>query len=293
MKVTVDIVNAFERDGTGGNPAGVVLDADRLGAADKLAIAREVGLSETAFVSDSKIADFKLDFFTPTRQIAHCGHATIAAFCRLRQLGRIARDETSKETVDGVRQIFMRGDEAYMEQRAPKYFAPDTVAPDASVARILHSLGIAEDALVPGQPPLVCWTGNRFLLVPVADVSVLQKLRPDLPAIHRLSDELDLIGYYVFARTAGPFVATTRMFGPRYGIVEEAGTGMAAGPLACWLYDHGGLKKERLVFEQGACMNPPSPSRLVVDLELQSGKIQRLFAGGRAQVRETRTVSWS
>jgi predicted PhzF superfamily epimerase YddE/YHI9 len=97
----------------------------------------------------------------------------------------------------------------------------------------------------------------------------------------------------VFAITPGPVAATTRMFGPRYGIAEEAGTGMAAGPLAGWLYERWGLKRERLVLEQGAFMQPVSPSRLVVDLEVQSGAIQRLFAGGRARIRETRTVSWS
>ena len=46
----------------------------------KILIAQKVGLSETAFFSKSTVTDFKLDFFTPTRQIAHCGHATIAAF---------------------------------------------------------------------------------------------------------------------------------------------------------------------------------------------------------------------
>ncbi|WP_245823732.1 PhzF family phenazine biosynthesis protein [Photobacterium proteolyticum] len=43
------------------------------------------GLSETAFVSQSDVADFKLAFFTPNRRIAHCGHATIATFSCLTQ----------------------------------------------------------------------------------------------------------------------------------------------------------------------------------------------------------------
>lgn len=78
MNVRVEIVNAFVDAGTGGNPAGVVLDADGLSDGQKLAVARQVGLSETAFVSASEVASFKLDFFTPARRIAHCGHATIA-----------------------------------------------------------------------------------------------------------------------------------------------------------------------------------------------------------------------
>jgi len=90
----------------------------------KLKIAAKVGLSETAFVSSSKSADFKLDFFTPKRQIAHCGHATIATFSYLQQLGRIGKETTSKETIDGNRNIFIDGDMAFMEQLAPNQRPP-------------------------------------------------------------------------------------------------------------------------------------------------------------------------
>ena len=83
------IVYAFTEGGGGGNPAGVVVDADGLGPAARLRIAARVGLSETAFVSASATETVRLEFFTPTRQIAHCGHATIATFALLRALGRI------------------------------------------------------------------------------------------------------------------------------------------------------------------------------------------------------------
>ena len=80
---TVNVVNAFIDNGVGGNPAGVVLDADGLDRDTKQQIAAQAGLSETAFVSASDTAVFKLEFFTPTRQIAHCGHATVATFSYL------------------------------------------------------------------------------------------------------------------------------------------------------------------------------------------------------------------
>ena len=68
-QVTVRIVNGFVtpgRAGTpahGGNPAGVVLDADDLSEADMQSVAAAVGHSETAFVSASETADFRFDFF--------------------------------------------------------------------------------------------------------------------------------------------------------------------------------------------------------------------------------------
>ena len=83
-KVDVHVVRAFvEKDGTGGNPAGVVVDMERqLGAEARLKVAGLAGFSETAFVSGPPAGaeGFTLEFFTPTRQIAHCGHATVATF---------------------------------------------------------------------------------------------------------------------------------------------------------------------------------------------------------------------
>jgi PhzF family phenazine biosynthesis protein len=121
MEVVVQIVNAFIDGDSGGNPAGVVVDANMLTSAQKLAVAQQVGLSETAFVSASNAAAIKLEFFTPTRQIAHCGHATFATFSLLRQLGVISDGPSSKETIDGNRDILLKGDMAFMEQRAPRY----------------------------------------------------------------------------------------------------------------------------------------------------------------------------
>ncbi|WP_341317887.1 PhzF family phenazine biosynthesis protein [Paraburkholderia sp. IMGN_8] len=69
MQIDVHVVNAFVDGAAGGNPAGVVTDANTLTSAQKLAVARQVGLSETAFVSGSEQATIKLEFFTTARQI--------------------------------------------------------------------------------------------------------------------------------------------------------------------------------------------------------------------------------
>ena len=111
-------------------------------------------------------------------------------------------------------------------------------------------------------------------------------VHPDLEAIHKISKEFDLIGYYIFSqhtklpeRDAG-----TRMFAPRYGINEKSATGMAAGPLACYLYDKMGINTEVYLIEQGNFMMPPSPSVINIKLNFEEGKITELFAGGEAKV---------
>jgi len=234
MDIDVHVVNAFTDQGVGGNPAGVVVDADGLTTQDKLRVAAQVGLSETAFVSASNSAAFKLDFFTPTRQIAHCGHATIATFSYLRQVKRIEEGATSKETIDGNRDIFIDGNMAFMEQLSPTY-----VDVEDRMEIIFRSLGMTENDLMANRRPLIVNTGNGFLVVPFKNEEAVLQVNPDFEAIHKISEAYDLIGYYLFSertRVSGRD-AGARMFAPRYGILEESATGMAAGPLACFLHD--------------------------------------------------------
>lgn len=277
-KIQVQILNAFVTDNKGGNPAGVVLDADDLSDREKLQIASKIGLSETAFVSKSKVADFKLDFFTPTKQIAHCGHATIAAFSYLKKLGKIKTEETSKETIEGNRRIKIVGDSAFMEQTKPSYTKVQNHEKD-----ILKSLGIERSDLVSKTPILLTNTGNSFVIVPLKTRKSLRELKPDFGLISKVSEGLDLIGYYVFTTEEDTTEsdAQARMFAPRYGIEEESGTGMAAGPLAGYLYDIVKIKKSKFKISQGQFMSVPSLSVIEVELWLDNGEISGLMAGGK------------
>lgn len=284
MKLDVAIVNAFvtqTQDGQseGGNPAGVVLNADELSHAQKLSIAKQVGLSETAFVSQSDVAGFKLDFFTPTRQIAHCGHATIATFNLLASKGLVPQENTSKETIDGIRAVSITNGSAFMAQLAPSYQA----LPEYQ-ARVLSSLNLTSEEV--SDEAILVNTGNSFLLVGVKDKQTLADISPDYDLIQTISEALDLIGYYVFSLDTylDSSTATSRMFGPRYGILEEAATGMAAGPLACYLYDQKKINQSSFIIEQGYAMKVPSPSLLKAELKLEDDEIKSLSVGGRAKV---------
>lgn len=301
--VPVQIVNAFVKNNQGGNPAGVVLDADQYNDAQKLLIAQKVGLSETAFVSKSDTCGIKLDFFTPTKRIAHCGHATIATFSYLASLGRFGDGETSKETVDGPRKIILENGMAYMEQLTPTYTpATEWVDHGVTLEGVLNSLSISEDDLDDRARPVLVNTGNNFIVIAVKDQATLANITPDQDAINAISEKLDLIGYYIFTTDTGDaggaggagdadIDATTRMFAPRYGITEEAATGMAAGPLACVLFDHLNIKKHTFRISQGAFMDPPSPSLITVTLDLENDRITGLMAGGEGKVMKSLEIA--
>lgn len=286
MTITITKVAAFTDADHGGNPAGVVLDADALTAVQKQQIAARAGFSETAFISKSLTAGFKLDFFTPTRQIAHCGHATIGAFSHLAQIGRVGKGKTSKETIDGNREIFIGDKMAFMEQKAAVYTNIDSEIPN-----ILRSLQLTEMDLAFGMRPMLANTGNSFFIIPLKEASALAKIKPDFEAITALSEQYDLVGFYAYASDPmNETDATTRMFAPRYGIEEESATGMAAGPLAAYLFDFTENKKEHYQIRQGVYMTHPSQSLLLATLELEKGKIVRLFVGGKGKAMGETTI---
>ncbi|MBD3402521.1 PhzF family phenazine biosynthesis isomerase [candidate division GN15 bacterium] len=285
--VEVYLVKAFTEEAAGGNPAGVVLDADGLTDEQKQQIASEVGYSETAFVTRPDNADFKLDFFTPTKPIAHCGHATVASFALLRQLGKVEQDRVTTMTADGIREIMFEGERVFMEQSQPVYRALD----HDLKAEALKSLGLQPNQLNPIAPIKIVSTGNRFLIFGVKTEEDLRSIHPDHAMISDISNRLDLIGFYVYTPLKrGATVATARMFAPYYGIEEEAATGMAAGPLSAFLVDLTGVSREEFVIQQGEHMSPPSPSKIIARVKREAGKIESVVIGGSAAVGDKRTV---
>ena len=82
-------VDAFTSYPLGGNPCAILFDTDALDETTMLAIAREMNLSETAFVRRSAIADFGVRYFTPAEEIPLAGHPTIATTFALVDSGRL------------------------------------------------------------------------------------------------------------------------------------------------------------------------------------------------------------
>jgi PhzF family phenazine biosynthesis protein len=287
--VTVELVDAFVDGGAGGNVAGIVFEgAADLSPAQRQEVARQVGVSETAFVLPADEADYKLEFYTPTRSIPHCGHATVGTFARLAATGQLSRDEVVNQTVDGPRRIRIRGSQAFLEQ-VP---AGVTSLDEGATRDILESLGIAKEQILPGAAPFLADNGNRSIQLGIADTGALRTLRPDMKRIEEITNRYGAVCYYVFS--LDPVVlgrdATARMFGPAYGIPEEAATGMASGPLACWLNSNSDGQRAEWAIEQGHFMSPASPSLILAQPERSGGKLTAMWIGGNARARGSRRI---
>src|SRR6478672_1507738 len=95
-------VDAFTNTLFGGNPAGVVSNAEQLTEEEMQQIAREMNVSETAFVLPSTLpeTDMRLRFFTPAADLVDfCGHATVGTLAQLARLGMYGLDKEGANSV--------------------------------------------------------------------------------------------------------------------------------------------------------------------------------------------------
>lgn len=248
-------------NGSGGNRAGVVLDDFVFDSSAKIALAASLGYSETVFLSDSRKADFKLEYFTPKGEVPLCGHATIASFVALRNLGRLQKSEYMIETAAGLLKVWIDADGlVFMEQNRPSFF---DIIQNERLDKCFHPLSL--DGRFPAR---VVSTGLRDIIMPVSSSNALKIMVPDFKAISVLSEEMKCIGIHCFALIASDIdnalTAICRNFAPLYGINEEAATGTSNCALACYLHNLG-IRPPRYVFEQGH--NLSSVSRIIVELK--------------------------
>jgi PhzF family phenazine biosynthesis protein len=229
MRIKAFLVYSFAKTAEGGNPAGVVLDVDGIQDDDMKKIAKILGHSETAFVSKSEMADFKVRFFTPGEEVNLCGHATIATFHTLVEQGRVHPGRYTQETKAGVLQVEVKDDRTIMmSQNAPQFL--DTVSKEEVAA----SLNITLNDMVDSLPTQVVSTGLRDIMVPIKNLETLNAIKPDFNQVAEVSRKYDSMGYHLFAlETVGKAHAHARNFAPLYGIPEESATGTSNGALAC------------------------------------------------------------
>jgi PhzF family phenazine biosynthesis protein len=288
QRIRIYALNAFSKTKRGGNPAGVVLDTDRLAEISMQKTAARVGLSETAFVQKSAAADFKIRFFTRAAEVDLCGHATIAVFSLLFALRRIRAGKYSQETKAGILGVEVQKDgTVFMEQTMP--FFENAI----DRGEVAGSLGIGLDSLAPDMPVQIVSTGLRDIIVPIISLRKLSSIKPDLDKIAGISKKHGAVGYHAFSlETKHKSTAHCRNFAPLYGIPEEAATGTSSGALACYLFKHGKITEEqaqRLVFEQGYGMR--RPSEILVRLEFGNKDITSVHVGGKATTAKKKIFS--
>ncbi|WP_261905406.1 PhzF family phenazine biosynthesis protein [Vibrio fortis] len=285
-KIEVFLVNAFTKDGGGGNPAGVVLNGGRLNDEDKLHIAQIIGYSETAFVSRDVEVDFEVSFFTTTGEVDFCGHATLATFSVLHQKGFIADGQYRQRTKSGVLPVSVNAlGEVTMDQALPTFGRIFSNSEMSGLIRLeeqaLESISFPAQVVSTGLPDLIIQVPKGYQ----------DKLNIDEAKLIEFSKEYELVGAHVFELSEDTEVtASCRNFAPLFGISEESATGSASGALACYLDKYLALEHSRsFVFEQGRAMG--SLSQIFASVESNEHGVQRVKVSGVANVMGSKIVS--
>ena len=212
MKIPIWQVDAFATKAFAGNPAAVCWLDDWLADGVLQAIAAENNLSETAFLVPH--ADgFDLRWFAPAKEVALCGHATLAAAKVLFDLRGWKEESIRFRTRQrGVLTVAKRGE--WFEMDFPALPATPVQTP----AGLAAALGV--------EPRQVLASTDDWLAV-LDDEAAVRNLKPDLAALKTFNcrcvvptargDEADFV---------------SRAFAPRYGIPEDPVTGSAHCALA-------------------------------------------------------------
>lgn len=253
MGVKIYQVDAFTEKPFSGNPAAVCILGEPRDEGWMQDVAREMNLSETAFLLPQEDG-FQLRWFTPAVEVELCGHATLASAHVLWEAELLAPTEQARfHTLSGLLTAELKGRE--IELNFPARPEKPTSLPDG----LREALGV--------EPKYVGMT-QYDLLVEVDSEEVVRRLTPDFTMLKALAargimvtSEAELAGY--------DFVS--RFFAPQAGIDEDPVTGSAH----CSLGPFWGrrLGKNELVAFQASARGGKVKVRIEGD---------RVFLGGKA-----------
>ncbi len=261
-------VDAFTERPLAGNPCAIIFDADTLSDAQMLAIAKEMNLSETAFVLKSTVANVRARYFTPAEEIPLAGHPTIATMHALVETGRIKFQgdytKISLELQVGPIVIELHAAEAgvrvVMNQKKPEFleiFSPDEVMPH---------FGLETADCLPGVPLQIVSTGTPQLMIPVRSKEVLRRLRLNGATYPEFRQRGGFFGPHLFCLEGATEQGDTFARHPGFAldVAEDPFTGSATGNMAAYLWRYGLLDKPTFIAEQGHWLDRPGQAQVEV-----------------------------
>jgi len=254
--------SAFTDTPLGGNPAGVVIDADSLEADQMQRMAADIGYSETAFLQRRDDGDYDVRYFSPQAEVPFCGHATIASAVALaeREGAGIRKFHTRAGVVLVETQSDGNGFSATLTSVAPHVEQPEA----ALLAAALAALDWSAEELDPALPPRIAYAGARHLVLAAATRDRLARLDYDFEVLKALMLTHDLTTVDLVWRESATVYHARNPF-PVGGIVEDPATGAAAAAFGAYLRElRLASPPASIIIHQGKDMG--RPSLLTIDI---------------------------
>jgi PhzF family phenazine biosynthesis protein len=258
-------IAAFTENGTGGNPAGVVLTDQPLEAAAMRRIAAEVGYSETVFATP-RGESWHTRYFSPESEVPFCGHATVA-------LGAVLAGEKGPgryrlSLADGEIEVEADIDGATGHATLRSLPTRNAPVPDGLVADALALFGYTANDLDANLPPRRMNAGAEHLFLALDSRERLSAMRYSLEDGRAFMLRNGLVTIALVWRETETLFHARNAFASG-GVIEDPATGAAAAALAGMLRDRGVIARGELTILQGADMG--RPSRIVVRFDDPAG----------------------
>jgi trans-2,3-dihydro-3-hydroxyanthranilate isomerase len=266
-------------------------------------IAREINFSESTFILPAERADtdIRMRIFTPAVEMPMAGHPTVGSTFALAHEGVIP--PRTKRFVFGLNvgptpvDLEWDGDRVrfvWMTQTVPTF---SRVVGDRDA--VAAAIGLRAGDLVESLPIQEVSCGVPYLIVPLRDRETVDRATGDAVAMLRLRDlsrshpaillfahERGVVGQVPPEEeliASGPADTYSRMFAPGLGVLEDSATGSAAGPLGCYLVEHGLVSPDearQMTNAQGVKMG--RASRISMSITGRPGVITDVKVGGQA-----------
>jgi trans-2,3-dihydro-3-hydroxyanthranilate isomerase len=269
VRVPFRLVDVFTPRPLSGNQLCVVPEPVDVDEDTMQALAKEIGFSETTFVTASASDRYAMRIFTPGAELPFAGHPTLGTAFVMVSEGRLITPATQVIAAGEIPvDVDVSSNWAWMTQ-LPAAFGPAYADRDL----IARAIGLAQTDLHPERPVQTVSTGLPTTIVPVRDADTLHRASRNErwigDAVHATGGE-DL---YLFARTAEGL--TARMFDAGFGIGEDPATGSAAGPLGAYVAEYGDLGETRsITIRQGEQVGRPSELHVEVDREADAWRVR-------------------
>ncbi|WP_026884548.1 PhzF family phenazine biosynthesis protein [Clostridium akagii] len=219
-------VDSFTSERFKGNPAGVCILEEFANDKSMLNMAREMNLSETAFVVRNK-DEFMLRWFTTTFEIDLCGHATLATAHILWTEGFWDKD---KPIIFNTRsgKLIVNLKDNLLEMNFPSLECSEVSALPNSLIEALGGI----------KPIFLGKSGENYLI----EVATEEEVRGMQINVSKLL-ECKMKGVIVTAKGAGKYDFVSRFFAPEVGVSEDPVTGSAHCVLATFWSERLGKAK--------------------------------------------------
>jgi len=253
MGPKVFTVDAFTDKPFSGNPAGVCILSEERDELWMQSFAREMNLSETAFLKESDNG-YSLRWFTPKVEVDLCGHATLASAHILFERSYLRREEQARfHTKSGL--LTATSKESWIELDFPK----QPVTPSPPPSGLIESLGVR---------PKFVGKNALYYIVEVDSEEIVRSLKPNFGQLA----SVPVNGVAVTSKATTPdFDFVSRFFAPAFGINEDPVTGSSHCGLGPFWEER--LHKSELTAYQASARGG------VIYVRVASN---RVFLGGRA-----------